>query len=194
MEPFRSIEAIALPIAQANLDTDQIIPARFLQKPRSGHLGQYLFHDLRFDRDGGEKPGFLLNQAGYRAAKIIVAAENFGCGSSRENAVWALGDYGFRVVVAPSFGDIFATNCLKNGLLTITLAGPTVKSILDWLMANPGSQMAVDLDSETLVLPDGAALRFRVDPFARDCLLNGLDEIGYTLSLLDKIDAFERRM
>jgi len=154
---------------QPNIDTDQIIPARFLQKPRKGGFGQYLFHDL------AEDPGFILNQPAYRDAQVLVAGKNFGCGSSRENAVWALFDYGFRVVIAPSFGDIFFNNCLKNGLLPIVLDTPL------------GEKVKVDLESQTV-----NGHHFEIDPFAKHCLLNGIDELDYTLSLMKEITAFEQ--
>jgi 3-isopropylmalate/(R)-2-methylmalate dehydratase small subunit len=192
MEPFTSIEATAVPMAQPHVDTDQILPARFLHKPRRDGFGQYLFHDLRFAADGSENAGFLLNQPPYRGARILVAAQNFGCGSSRENAVWALCDYGFRVVIAPSFGDIFRNNCLKNGLLPVVLPPDVVDGLLASLAAVPGSSVHVDLALQTITTPDGARHTFDVDPFARHCLLNGVDELDYTLSRMDEILAFER--
>jgi len=155
---------------QTNMDTDQIIPARFLQKLRKDGFGQYLFRDL------AEDPAFILNQPRYQGAQILVAGKNFGCGSSRENAVWALFDYGFRVVIAPSFGDIFFNNCLKNGLLPIELE----------LQVARGQKLKVDLESQTV---NGHP--FEIDPFARHCLLNGIDELDYTLSLIQEITKFE---
>jgi 3-isopropylmalate/(R)-2-methylmalate dehydratase small subunit len=193
VERFTRLDALALPIAQANVDTDQIIPARFLQKPRDGGFGQYLFHDLRFGADGSENPDFPMNQASYRDARIVVADANFGCGSSRENAVWALHDCGFRAAIAPSFGDIFATNSLKNGLLPITLSADVVSRLLVRLKEIPGAAVQVDLQAQTVTLPDGEVHSFEVDPFAKHCLLNGLDELDYTLSRSDEIAAFEHR-
>lgn len=184
---------MALPIPQANLDTDQIIPARFLRKVRGEGYGDYLFHDLRFTASGKPRPEFLLNQPAYHPARIIVAANNFACGSSRENAVWALYDYGFRVAIAPSFGDIFAINALKNGFLTITLAPEIVARTMQKLLDQPGAHVAVDLETATLKLPDGEVQSSQVDPFARHCLLNGIDELEYALGRLDEIAAFERR-
>jgi 3-isopropylmalate/(R)-2-methylmalate dehydratase small subunit len=192
MERFTPLDAIAVPIAQPNVDTDQIIPARFLQKLRRNGFGQYLFHDLRFHADGSENRIFVLNQPPYRAARILVAEQNFGCGSSRENAVWALSDYGFRVLVAPSFGDIFFNNCLKNGLLPLTLPSDVVSSLLASLQAAPGQTVQADLASQTIVFPGGGRYEFAVDPFAKHCLLNGIDELDYTLSKMDEIMAFER--
>ncbi|MFZ2650969.1 MAG: 3-isopropylmalate dehydratase small subunit [Burkholderiaceae bacterium] len=193
MEPLQHLEAVALPVPRPNVDTDQIVPARYLQKPRSDNFGHYLFRDLRFAPDGSEKPDFLLNQAAYRDARIVVAERNFGCGSSREHAVWALFDQGFRVAIAPSFGDIFASNALKNGFLPIVLPGAVVASLLGQLADRPGARIKVDLPAQLVVAPDGATHSFHVDPFAKQCLLDGQDEIGYTLSLLPEIDAFEAR-
>jgi 3-isopropylmalate/(R)-2-methylmalate dehydratase small subunit len=192
MDPFTHLTAVALPIARANVDTDQIVPARYLQKPRSDNFGDYLFRDLRFRAGGSENPDFLLNDPLYRAARIVVAERNFGCGSSREHAVWALYDYGFRVAIAPSFGDIFASNAIKNGFLPVRLAEPAVSSLLAQLAAAKGAQVTVDLPSQTVLAPDGSAHRFDIDAFAKRCLLEGLDEIGYTLTLLDKVTAYER--
>lgn len=192
MERFTPLEAAAAPFAQPDVDTDQIVPARFLQKLRRNGFGQYLFHDLRFHADGSENAGFILNQSAYRSARILVAEQNFGCGSSREHAVWALYDYGFRLAIAPSFGDIFFNNCLKNGLLPVTLPHDIVAGLLASLRAAPGQTLQADLASQTIVFPDGARHEFAVDPFAKDCLLNGIDELDYTLSRMDEIVAFER--
>jgi 3-isopropylmalate/(R)-2-methylmalate dehydratase small subunit len=193
MEPFRTLRAPAVPFVGVNVDTDQILPARFLSKPRDGGFGQYLFHDLRFDESGGERNGFVLNQPAYRAARILVGEENFGCGSSRENAVWAVHDYGFRVVVAPSFGDIFRANSLKNGLLPVVVNSRVVEAVISSLQQQPGRSLEVDLVTQTLTDPEGRVHDFALDPFSRHCLLNGIDELDYTLSQMDKIDAFERR-
>jgi 3-isopropylmalate/(R)-2-methylmalate dehydratase small subunit len=192
MERFAPLDAIAVPIAQPNVDTDQIIPARFLQKLRRNGFGQYLFHDLRFRSDGSENPAFILNQPPYRAARILVAEQNFGCGSSRENAVWALADYGFRLLIAPSFGDIFFSNCLKNGLLPVMLPPDDVAVLLASLQATPGQTIQADLVSQTVIFPDDLLHEFAMDPFAKHCLLNGVDELDYTLSRMDEIIAFER--
>jgi 3-isopropylmalate/(R)-2-methylmalate dehydratase small subunit len=191
MEPFQHLDAVAVPIARSNVDTDQIIPSRFLQKPRSDDFGAYLFRDLRFRPDGTEIDGFVLNQVPYVPARIVVAERNFGCGSSREQAVWALYDYGIRAAIAPSFGDIFATNATKNGLLPIVLPEAAVIPIIEALQRSPGAHVAVDLAAQTVSTPDGKTLRFDVDPFVRKCLLGGLDEIGYTLTLIHKIEEFE---
>ncbi len=193
MEPLRLLDAVALPIARANVDTDQITPARFLHKPRSDDHGQYLFHDARRLPDGSPDPDFPLNRTEYAAARIIVADHNFACGSSRENAVWALFDHGFRAAIAPSFGDIFASNCLKNGVLPVRLPAEVVAGLLDWLQARPGARVQVDLEQQTVTLPDGSVHGFEIDPFSRHCLLNGIDELDYTRELAPEIDAFINR-
>jgi 3-isopropylmalate/(R)-2-methylmalate dehydratase small subunit len=182
MEPFRTLEAATLPIAQANVDTDQILPARFLSKPRSDNFGAYLFRDLRKD------PAFPLNQPQYRDAKIVVAGRNFACGSSREHAVWALHDHGIRVAIAPSFGDIFSSNALKNGFLPIVLPEKTVEKML----RNPG-KVTVNLEDQTVTDAEGELHAFDIAPFAKKCLLEGVDELGYTLSQMDSIVAYERQ-
>jgi 3-isopropylmalate/(R)-2-methylmalate dehydratase small subunit len=192
MEPFRTLKAAALPVAQANVDTDQILPARYLQKPRSAPFGDFLFRDLRFRADGSESPDFVLNKPFRRNAKIVVAEENFACGSSREHAVWALYDYGFRVVIAPSLGDIFSSNAAKNGLLTIILPSAVVTGMIEALQAEPDLEVAVDLEAQTVSLPNGPAHRFEIDPYRKRLLLNGLDELGFTLSQLPAIEAFEK--
>ena len=175
------------------MDTDRIIPARFLRKSPGPGYERYLFHDVRFNEDGSERPEFILNQAPYRAARILVTAENFGCGSSREAAVWALMACGIRCVVGPSFGDIFFENCGKNGALAIVLPGDTVAGIRRQLHERPGATMTVDLASQTLTCPDGARLAFEMDPFRKESLLKGQDEIALTLSYESAIAAFEER-
>jgi 3-isopropylmalate/(R)-2-methylmalate dehydratase small subunit len=193
MEPISVVEAVALPLAQANIDTDQVVPARYLQKPRSENFGAFLFRDLRFRADGGPIAEFPLNQARYRDARIVVAQRNFGCGSSREHAVWALYDYGMRAVIAPSFADIFAGNAGKNGLLTIALPEGDVAAILAELMHAPGARLCIDLPSQTVRAPSGATYHFELDAYLKKCLMEGLDELGYTLTLMDRIVEFERR-
>lgn len=193
MEPFKTLRATAVPYPGANVDTDQILPARFLSKPRAGGFAQYLFHDLRFDENGRERDNFVLNRPPYRDANILVGEENFGCGSSRENAVWAVHDYGFKVVIAPSFGDIFFSNSLKNGLLPIKLDHEVVASIMTALAEQQGATIEVDLAAQTVTDPEGRIHEFEIDGFSRHCLLNGVDELDYTLAQMDKIDAFERR-
>ncbi len=193
MEAFRRLDAIAVPLAQANVDTDQIIPARFLRKPRDERYGSYLFHDLRFDEDGTPQPGFVLNQPDWQGARILVAERNFGCGSSRENAVYALWDSGFRAVIAPSFGDIFFNNCLKNGLLPVVLPVDVVAALQADLVRRPGAHVVVDLERQEVVAPSGAVHGFDMDPFRKLCLLRGIDEIEFTLGHEAEIAAFERR-
>src|SRR4051794_15314922 len=192
MEKVQRIEAAALPLDQANCDTDQVVPARFLRKPRKVGYGQFLFHDLRFDDDGSEKPGFPLNQDPFRDAKILVADRNFGCGSSREHAVWALYDYGFRAAIAPSFGDIFFNNSFQNGFLPVTLADERCAELRRQLGAKPGAHIVVDLAAQTVTAPDGSTHRFELDPFRKQCLTMGVDDIGFTLAERERIDAFAR--
>jgi len=193
VEPFTTLTAVAAPMDLANVDTDRIIPARFLRKPRGAELGRCLFHDVRFDEDGAERPDFALNHVPYREARILVAAENFACGSSREAAVWALVAFGFRAFVAPSFGDIFAQNCGKNGALAVVLPAETVAGLRRQLHERPGATMTVDLPAQTVTGPDGARHAFPVDAFLKECLLRGQDEIALTLSHAAAIEAFEAR-
>jgi 3-isopropylmalate/(R)-2-methylmalate dehydratase small subunit len=194
MEKFARLDAIALPFGQANCDTDQIVPARFLRKPRKQGYGPYLFHDLRFNDDGSEKPDFVLNQAPYRAARIIVADRNFACGSSREHAVWALHDAGFRAAIAPSFGDIFFNNSFQNGFLPVVLPEERCAELRRQLGARPGAQMVVDLDSQTVTAPDGTTDRFEIDAFRKHCLEEGVDDVGFTLAQRDRIAAFAKAL
>ena len=194
MEPFTRLDAVAAPMPVPNVDTDQIIPARFLRKSRKDGYGQYLFCDLRFAADGTEKPGFVLNQAPYRGARILVADKNFGCGSSREHAVYALWDYGFRAVIAPSFGDIFFGNSFKNGFLPIVLPAAATAALRGALQAEPGARMTVDLAAQQVIGPDGTAYRFEIDAYRKECLLKGIDELDFTLARKDEIAAFERRL
>ena len=193
MEPIRILSAVALPWPGVNCDTDQIIPARYLQKPRSDNFGDYLFYDLRFDEKDREVDAFPLNTEPLRHARIVVAGRNFGCGSSREHAVWALYDYGFRAVVAPTLGDIFTNNCLKNGVVPIQLPEDIILAALDHIARHPGAEVTVDLPNEQVTMPNGDVHDFAVDPFAKDLLVNGIDELGYTLSLTDAIEDFEQR-
>lgn len=203
MTPLISLRAVAAPIDGRNVDTDQIIPARFLKADRGqpGGYGRYLFHDVRRDAQGNELPDFVLNRPLFRNAGILVAEHNFGCGSSREGAVYALADCGVRAVIAPSFGDIFFNNCLKNGLLPLRLDEKAVDALLAQLRGAASSaqtQVDIDLDGQTVQWqPEGAANvsrhAFDIDPFWRECLMKGVDEIALTLSYLDQIDQFESR-
>jgi 3-isopropylmalate/(R)-2-methylmalate dehydratase small subunit len=194
MEPFTRLTAVAVPIDLPNVDTDRIIPARFLRKDRGvPEYASFLFHDVRFDADGAERAEFVLNQAAYRGAKIVVAAENFGCGSSREAAVWALAAYGVRSVIAPSLGDIFHQNCGKNGVLAMILPSEIVAGLRRQLHARPGATLSVDLERQTVTGPDGARHRFEIDAFRKEMLLTGRDEIGLTLGFEAQISEFEGR-
>jgi len=193
MEPFTRLDAIAAPMPVPNVDTDQIIPARFLRKPRKAGYGQYLFHDLRFDDNGREQPGFVLNQAPYRGARILVADTNFGCGSSREHAVYALSDYGFRAVIAPSYGDIFYGNSLKNGFLPIVLPADETAVLRAQIQQKPGGHIIVDLEQQLVTDLEGKTHRFEIDSFRKHCLLAGVDELDFTLRHRSEIEAFEQR-
>ena len=193
MDPFSKLTAGAVPMDLANIDTDRVIPARFLRKSKEAGLGSYFFHDVRFNPDGSENGDFILNQAPYRDAKILVTAENFGCGSSREAAVWALMGSGFRCVIGPSFGDIFFENCFKNGVLAVVLPAEVVAELRRQLHERPGSTIAVDLATQTLTAPDGSTRRFEVDPFRKQALLKGRDEIALTMEYAREIEAFEAR-
>jgi 3-isopropylmalate/(R)-2-methylmalate dehydratase small subunit len=179
----------ALPID--NIDTDQIIPARFLKTISKAGLGDQLFYDWRYDANGQPNPEFLLNRPEGRQAQILLAGDNFGCGSSREHAPWALTQYGFRAVISTSFADIFRSNALKNSLLPIAIPPPAHKQLFAALTANPAATVTVDLARQTLTMPDGAAVSFPVDEFARHCLLEGVDELGYILQQEAAIAAFE---
>jgi 3-isopropylmalate/(R)-2-methylmalate dehydratase small subunit len=191
MEPFARLDARAVPIGAPNIDTDQIIPARFLWRKRHDGWGHLLFHDLRFDDSGSPKSDFVLNRDAYRDARIVVADRNFGCGSSREHAVWALYDFGIRAVVAPSFGDIFYNNSLQNGLLPVILAAERVAVLRALLVRSPGSHIVIDLETQTATAPDGWVDRFDIDPFRKGCLLAGTDDISFTLGHSERIAAFE---
>jgi 3-isopropylmalate/(R)-2-methylmalate dehydratase small subunit len=193
MEPFARLTAVAAPMDLPNIDTDRVIPARFLRKPREAGFGPLLFHDVRFDAAGAPKPEFVLNQPAYRSARILVTAENFGCGSSREMAVWALMDYGIRVVIGPSFGDIFFENCFKNGALAVVLPAEVAAGLRRALAERPGATLSVDLESQTITGPGGEAIRFEIDPFRKHGLLTGQDEVEMTLARLPAIEAFEAR-
>ncbi|MCB9947817.1 MAG: 3-isopropylmalate dehydratase small subunit [Rhodospirillaceae bacterium] len=192
MQPFTRLNGVAAVFDQANVDTDQIIPARFLRKPRGPGYGGFLFHDLRFDEGGAERPDFPLNRPGWREAAILVAGENFGCGSSREAAVYALMDFGIRCVIAPSFADIFAANAVQNGLLCAALPAAEVAAIRDAVIAEPGAGLGVDLPAQTVTAPNGMVCTFAIDPYRKRCLIEGLDQIALTLARLDAIAEHER--
>jgi len=193
MEAFKRLDGIAAPLNMINVDTDMIIPKQFLKTIHRTGLGKALFDEMRYNEDGSEKPDFVLNKPAYRKAQILVAGENFGCGSSREHAPWALLDFGIRCVIAPSFADIFYNNCFKNGILPIRLPQEIVDKLLD--DASRGSNARISVDLETLEIrgPDGGMVKFEVDEFRRQCLLNGWDDIGLTLREDDKIAAYEKQ-
>jgi len=187
MEPFRPFSSKVVPLLADNVDTDQIIPARFLKVTSKQGLGKQLFADWRYDASGAPKADFILNKPEAAGANVLVAGDNFGCGSSREHAPWALYDYGFRAVVSTTIADIFRNNALKNGLLPIVVDA----AVHAKLMAAPGAQVTVSLEDQTLTLPDGSKVKFSVDPFSRYCLLNGMDEMDFLLSQDAAISAFE---
>lgn len=193
MKPFTKLTAVAAPLDMANVDTDKIIPARYLRKPREPGYDAYLFYDMRFDAEGRERPEFILNQPAYRKAAILVAGANFGCGSSREGAVYALLDYGIRSVIAPSFGDIHYANELQNGMLPVILPEEICHALRAQLRGEPGAEITVDLESQTVTAPDGVAHRFEIDPTYRERLLKGIDDVGLVLQYLPQIEAFEQR-
>jgi 3-isopropylmalate/(R)-2-methylmalate dehydratase small subunit len=187
MEPIKTFTSKTVVLPTENIDTDQIIPARFLKATSKNGLGEKLFSDWRFNADGSEKPDFALNKAEAKGARVLIAGDNFGCGSSREHAPWALYDYGFRAVISTSIADIFKNNSLKNGLLPIVVDGATHGKLL----ATPGAEVTVSLESQTVTLPDGTSAKFTVDPFSRYCLLNGIDELEFLLSKDAEITKFE---
>jgi 3-isopropylmalate/(R)-2-methylmalate dehydratase small subunit len=191
MEPFRLLDAIAVPIDEVNVDTNQLCPTRFNKVPRGPGYERILFHDRRFDAQGHEIADFVLNREPYDRARIIVAERNFGCGSSRESAVYALHAFGFRSVIAPSFGDIFASNCLKNGLLPVRLPAEVVAEMRRQLHAQVGATVKVDLSQQIVSGPDGRAHSFEIDPLQKRCLLEGLDDIALTQRYGNELAAFE---
>lgn len=195
MKAFTTLEGIPAPLDRANVDTDAIIPKQFLRKIERTGFGKHLFHDWRFTDDAGtiENPEFELNQPRYKGASILVARDNFGCGSSREHAPWALEDYGFLSIIAPSFADIFYNNCFKNGMLPIVLTASEVEELFQFIQKNEGSKITVDLASQTVKLPSGKSYSFDVDPGRKECLINGWDDIGLTLRHEPDISAFETK-
>lgn len=193
MEPFGALTAVAAPLGIVNVDTDKIIPARFLRKPRSAGYGNFLFYDIRYHGDGVPDPTFMLNQPAYKPARILVADKNFGCGSSREGAVYALLDSGFRAVIAPSFGDIFFNNCAKNGVVAAQLPEDACTRLRQQLADRPGAEITVDLAADTVIGPDGTRYPFSLEPTRKRCLLEGLDDIQLTLRHDAEIVRFEQR-
>lgn len=193
MQPFTTLTGVAAPLPLANVDTDKIIPARFLKTIKRSGLGVHLFDTLRFDENGAERPDFVLNQEPYRHAEILIAHENFGCGSSREHAPWALLDFGIRCVIAPDFADIFHTNTFKNGILPIKLPREICDQLMDDAKLGGNARITVDLAAQEVVRPNGERIKFEIDAFRKHSLLNGLDDIGQTLQHTPAIDGYEAR-
>lgn len=197
MKPFQTIHALAAPLDRANVDTDQIIPKQFLKRIERTGYGEFLFYDWRRIQDGpnagSPDPEFVLNQLRYQGAEILITDRNFGSGSSREHAAWALSDYGFRAIIAPSFADIFYSNAGKNGMLAVTLSDEQVRTLIDRALATPGYRLTVSLDEQKVSDDSGFVAGFTMDPFRRECLLKGLDDIDLTLREQGALDQFEQR-
>jgi 3-isopropylmalate/(R)-2-methylmalate dehydratase small subunit len=193
MDKFTTLDGIAAPLPMINVDTDKIIPKQFLKTIKRTGLGKALFDELRYKNDGSENPDFILNKPAYRQAKIMVAGENFGCGSSREHAPWALLDFGIRCVIASSFADIFYNNCFKNGILPIKLPQEIVDELMDDARKGANARLTVDLEKQTITRPDGGIVKFEIDGFRKHCLLNGLDDVGLTLQKAPAIGSFEEK-
>lgn len=193
MEKFDKLTSVAAPLPLINVDTDMIIPARFLKTIKRTGLGADLFSTLRFNEDGTDRENFVLNKPAYKDAEILIAGENFGCGSSREHAPWALLDYGIKCIIAPSFADIFYNNSSKNGILLIQLPQEEVDKLMEDAERGANSTISIDLEAQEITGPDGGVIKFDVDAFKKHCLLNGLDDIGLTLQKVDKIKEFEAR-
>ncbi len=194
MDKFETITGVAAPLPLINVDTDMIIPKQFLKTIKRSGLGVNLFDEMRYGDDGAELPDFVLNKPAYRNAEIIVAGENFGCGSSREHAPWALLDFGIRAVIAPSFADIFYNNCFKNGILPIVLPQDQVDALMNDARNGENARITIDLDAQTVTGADGTTYPFEVDSHKKHCLLNGLDDIGLTMEKASSIDAYESRL
>ena len=194
MDKFTTLTGIAAPMPLVNIDTDMIIPKQFLKTIKRSGLGVNLFDEMRYDRDGNEQPDFVLNQPAYRDAQILVAGDNFGCGSSREHAPWALLDFGIRCVISTGFADIFFNNCFKNGILPVVLPPEAVAVLMEDARKGANARMTVDLESQTVTTSDGVSFAFEVDPFRKHCLLNGLDDIGLTMERAPSIERFETQM
>jgi len=194
MQKFTTLTGVAAPLPIMNVDTDMIIPKQYLKTIARTGLGKGLFSEMRYGEDGSENPDFVLNKPAYRKAQIIVAGDNFGCGSSREHAPWALLDHGIRCVISTSFADIFYNNCFKNGILPIKVTKVELEKLLDDAQRGANATLTIDLAAQEIRGPDGGVIRFEIDPFRKHCLLEGLDDIGLTLQKSDKIAAFERDM
>ncbi len=193
MEKFTHLEGVAAPLKLINVDTDMIIPARFLKTIKRTGLGKHLFSAMRYKNDGTENPDFVLNKPAYRKAKILVADDNFGCGSSREHAPWALADFGIRCVISTQFGDIFYNNCFKNGLLPIKVSPEDLEKLFDDAERGANATLSIDLEKQEIRGPDGGVVKFDIDPHRKHCLLNGLDDIGQTMVKSKKIDDYESK-
>ncbi|QYX57306.1 3-isopropylmalate dehydratase small subunit [Roseovarius sp. SCSIO 43702] len=193
MEKFEKITGVAAPMPLVNIDTDMIIPKQFLKTIKRSGLGVNLFDEMRYDRQGNENPDFVLNKPQYREAEILIAGDNFGCGSSREHAPWAIKDFGIRCVIAPSFADIFYNNCFKNGILPIALPQEQVDVLMEDAEKGSNARMTVDLEAQTVTTSEGETFHFEVDAFKKHCLLEGLDDIGLTLEKAAAIDGFESK-
>jgi len=194
MEKFTTLTGVAAPLDMINVDTDMIIPKQYLKTIARTGLGKGLFTEMRYKDDGSENPDFVLNKPAYRNAKILIAGANFGCGSSREHAPWALMDFGIRCVIAPSFADIFNSNASKNGILLITLPPEEIDKLLDDASRGANATLTIDLESQEIHGPDGGVIKFDIDPFKKHCLLNGLDDIGLTMEKASEIAAHEEKM
>ena len=194
MEKFTTLTGVAAPMPLINVDTDMIIPKQYLKTIKRTGLGTALFSEMRYDDDGAEKPDFVLNQPAYSSAEILVAGENFGCGSSREHAPWALLDFGIRCVVSTSFADIFYNNCFKNGILPVVLPQEDVDKLMDDAARGANATVTVDLETQQISGPDGGTINFDIDPYRKHCLLNGLDDIGLTMEKVSSIDTYEAKV
>ncbi|WP_425089355.1 3-isopropylmalate dehydratase small subunit [Stappia sp.] len=192
MEKFDKLTGVAAPMPIINIDTDMIIPKQFLKTIKRTGLGSALFHEMRTNDDGSENPDFVLNQPAYKGAKILVAGDNFGCGSSREHAPWALLDYGIRCVISTSFADIFYNNCFKNGILPIVVTEDELEKLMDDAKRGANATLSVDLEAQEIRGPDGGVITFEIDPFRKHCMMNGLDDIGLTMEKAPAIDSFEK--
>ncbi len=193
MDKFTKLDGVAAPMPLVNIDTDMIIPKQYLKTIQRAGLGKNLFAEMRYDNDGNELEDFVLNQPQYRSAQILVAGDNFGCGSSREHAPWALADYGIRCVISTSFADIFYNNCFKNGILPIRVSQEELDKLMDDAGRGSNAVLSVDLEAQEIKGPDGGTVAFEIDPFRKHCLLNGLDEVGLTMQKADKVDSFEEK-
>ena len=194
MDKFTTLTGVAAPMPTVNIDTDMIIPKQYLKTIKRTGLGKGLFSEMRYREDGSDNPDFVLNKPAYRNAKVIIAGDNFGCGSSREHAPWALLDFGIRCVISTSFADIFYNNCFKNGVLPITVKPEQLAALFDDAERGANATLTIDLEKQTITGPDGGSISFEIDPFRKHCMLNGLDDIGLTKVKAEKIDAYEGKL